>query len=426
MGVTSNYIDESERKFIESNYLTSLGGLWSSSGTLAVDPVTFQDSAFGSLKLSDGTTASMEYNIWPTPATDVPSQYAITTIADNNDTLETFCWVKPTSNCVVTLKTTLTLVTYDISTQKYMLSTDVNDVYEGQEGEHRIDVGVLDDPKWHLVRAVPIFVPSGEDVFSVGFTLSVEFSNPLISSHINVSRPTVIKTHQITRNRAMMQIAQNIPTTYLERDSADATSTKPTYPLLRLIDTATSALSDIYDEYDNYVYIDASDGFDAGDLSTYSTLVGSELAPLNTLEWLSQFRGRELIVTYEPSTNGAAWEAFVLDESDLDSDDVLSTTSTATTGLSGGVEEYFRWQVETGNYGHNAGTLDSMIEAIKFLLIGTKTVNYTMTANTIHFETDINETYGGDDQSVGDESPFVIALVEPCRPLGMVVTHELI
>ena len=104
---------------------------------------------------------------------------------------------------------------------------------------------------------------------------------------------------------------------------------------------------------------------------------------------------------------------------------VLGTGAANTGALPEGIEAYARWQVETGYYGHNAGTIDAMVSAAQRALTGTKTVNYTVTQNQIAFTTSQAETYGTVVGDIGTSNPFVLSLIEPAKPLGMLITHTL-
>jgi hypothetical protein len=195
------------------------------------------------------------------------------------------------------------------------------------------------------------------------------------------------------------------------------------------MDVSFASAGAVEDKYESSQYLDSESNFDPNDSNTYSTLISAETAEtLETLQWLSHFRGRELLVTYEPSTNGEEWTEFVLDESELDSTHVLASSAISSSGFSGGTDGYFRWQVETGFYGHNAGTITAMISAIQLLLSETKTVSYTVGTNEITFQTKIDETFASDVLGliVGDENPYILQVIEPARPLGMVVNHELV
>lgn len=425
MPVVYNYIDESERTFLESGtFLSTISTLWTSDGTINIDPVVFQDAKYGSLEVTPVTNEMyLSYNMWDTPATDIPSQYAITTAIDAIDRVESFMWVKPTVTGIAYLKTTLTKMVYDIPTQKYMLSTDPNDIYEGEEGSNSIAYGGSDISNWHLIRSIPISIPNSTDRFSIGLTLRF-VANTATNLVVNVSRPTIITSAVVFRNQFLQYVASFMPSVFFESDFADFTKNEPIFPLTHFVDVCTEESDNILTIVEDITYVDISQGRDDTDETTYSQLVNPSLAPEDYLQWQAQFRGRQLLVTYEPSTEGESWDVFRLDQSALDTTGVIGAPTSSLT-VPGGVEEYFRWQVESGAYGHNAGTVTSMVSAIQRVLTGARNVNYTVTANNIHFETSYLETQNAVLADVGNPSPLVLQIVEPARPLGMVITHEL-
>jgi hypothetical protein len=427
MGVTFNYIDQSERIFLENSYFqSSLSTLWTSDGTLSADPVVYQDSDFGSLYLTPSALENyVKYNYWATPATDIPSQYAISRAIDQEDFVEAFTWVRPSVNCTIYVKTVLTKVTFDLTSQQYELSTDPADVITGVEGEHVISLGVLDSERWHLLRAVPLRLPDTGN-YSISVQMRVVFSTTT-NAHLNISRPTVITSFGISRNRFMQFVGQFMPEIFLDQDIADFSTNEPTFPMLRFIDSITTDANDLQVKSEQFTYIDLATGFDPTDSGTFSTLVDPNYCDGTTLLWLAQFRGRPILVTYQPSTEGASWVRFTLDDpvSGVLDDIAVLGSNASDIGLPDGVEAYARWQVETGYYGHNAGTLEAMVSAIKRLLTGAGVVNYTVSANAIHFTTSWTETYGSVIGDIGSSSELLLQIVEPARPLGMIVTHTL-
>jgi len=427
MGVTFNYIDESERLFLEDSYLqSSLSTLWTSNGTLSADPVVYQDSDFGSLYLTPSALENyVKFNYWANPSTDIPSQYVVSPSIDSGDFIEAFTWVRPSVNCTIYVKTVLTKVTFDTTSQQYELSTDPADVITGAEGTHVITLGVLDSERWHLLRAVPTLLPESGN-YSVSFQIRVVFSTTT-NAHLNISRPTIHTSFGISRNRFMQFVGQFMPEIFVAQDTADFSTNEPTFPMMRFIDSMTTVADDLQVKSEEFTYIDIATGFDQTDPGTFSTLVDPNYSDGATLLWLAQFRGRPVLVTYQPSTEGASWVRFTLDDSVsgvLDDIAVLGSNA-SDIGLPDGVEAYARWQVETGYYGHNAGTIEAMVSAIQRLLTGAGVVNYTVSANAIHFTTSWTETYGSVIGDIGSSSELLLQIVEPARPLGMIVTHEL-
>jgi hypothetical protein len=103
MGTTYNFIDESERLFLEESTFvaTNVDDLWSSNGTISTDPTEYLDSDFGSLKLIPSSVDNYVKFNYHSSVLNIPSQYAITTDVDGNDYIEAFMWVKSTKNCTL-------------------------------------------------------------------------------------------------------------------------------------------------------------------------------------------------------------------------------------------------------------------------------------------------------------------------------------
>lgn len=423
MGIIYNYIDESERTFLEeSTFVSSTTDLWTSDGTLSVDAVVYQDSSRGSLKLVPSSLENYVYYNNYADETDIPSQYSITTDSDAGDFIEAFMWVKPTKNCSIHLKTILSQVEFDENTSTYGF-IDPFDQVVGDEGTTVVSLGGTDIPKWQLVRSVPVYVPvSGR--WSVQLQFRVVFAD-LSDAYLNISRPTAHQCKRIFSNGFLNNSFEYIPEIFLESDLADFTKDEPTYPLSRIFDVMTSESDAVYDQTLAFEYLDKSNGGDPTNLATLSRLVSPKVCDSAYLSWLAQFRGRPILVTYQPSTEGIGWQIFTLNSSLLDGSDVLASDATNLGGLPAGLDAFARWQVETGFYGHNAGTIEAMTSAIQRNLTGSKVVNYTLGSNQIDFTTSQAETFGTVVEDVGSSNSIILSLIEPARPLGMIVTHTL-
>lgn len=425
MPVISNYIDVSERTFLETaTFNATSSTLWTSDGTLAVDASSFQDAEFGSLKLTPSALENyVKFNFWSTPVSDIPSQFAFTKTIDVNDYLESFMWVKPSVNCTLYLKTVLTEVEYDSVSDEYQFTGASPDTVTGSEGVHEISLGSTDSEYWHLVRSKPIQIPSN-GTYSISLQFRVVFQT-LTNAYLNISRPTTYAALKIFRNGFLGFASRTIPEIFLESDTANLTLNKPIFPLTKFLDVITAGSDNIFDKVLEFDYSDISEGKDENNSLTLSGLVNAEVADSTYLFWLAQFRGRPVLITYQPSTEGVGWEVFTLDSSLLNGGDVLGTDAINSGTLPDGVEAYARWQVKTGYYGHNAGTVQSMIDAAKRALTGDKIVNYTVSQNQIALTTSQAETFGTVVGDIGTSNSFVLSLVEPARPLGMIVTHTL-
>jgi hypothetical protein len=424
MGTTFNFIDESERVFLEQSTFvaTNVDDLWSSNGTISTDPTEYLDADFGSLKLTPSSVDNYVRFNYHSSVVSVPSQYAITTDADGNDFIEAFMWVKSTKNCTLYLQIELTEVSFDSATSSFGFIDPFSRV-TGSEGSHTVDIGGTDVPIWHLIRAIPVAVP---DIgrWSIGIKFRVVFDT-LTDAYLNIARPSAYQSRRFLLGDFFTNTAAYLPEVFLEADIANFSTNNPTYPLSRFLDVITTTAGDIYDQAISFEYLDSSEGGSHSNLLTLSRLVDPRVCDSSYLFWLSQFRGRPILITYQPSTEGIGWSVFTLNSSLLDGNDVLGSDATNLGGLPAGVEAFARWQVETGYYGHNAGTVSAMVNAIQRNLTGDQTVNYTLSTNTIAFTTKQSETFGSVVGDVGTSNSVVMSLIEPARPLGMLVTHTM-
>lgn len=90
-----------------------------------------------------------------------------------------------------------------------------------------------------------------------------------------------------------------------------------------------------------------------------------------------------------------------------------------------GIDEYLRWQVETGYYGVKAGSREAIVQAAKQVLTGTKTVNvysnWQGNSWVIKVYTKTAETPDGVE---GASSSRVLTAIERARPAGYQILHE--
>jgi len=424
MGTTYNFIDESERLFLEQSTFvaTNVDDLWSSDGTTATDPTVYLDSDFGSLKLTPSNVSNYIRFNYHSSVGSVPSQYAITTDVDGNDYIEAFMWVKSTKNCTLYLRTVLTEVEFDNDTSLYGFVDPFSRV-TGNEGSLSVDIGGTDVPTWQLVRAVPVAVPE-TGRWSIGLNFRVVFST-LTDAYLNIARPSAHTARRFLLGDFLNNTMAYVPEIFIESDFANYSTNNPTYPLSRFVDIITTTAGDIYDQTISFEYLDASEGGSYENLFTASRLVDPRVCDSAYLFWLSQFRGRPILITYQPSTEGIGWSVFTLNSSLLDSNDVIGSDATSLGGLPAGIDSFARWQVETGYYGHNAGTVQSMVSAAQRNLTGTKQINYTMSSNSVAFTTKQSETFGSVVGDIGSSNSVILSLIEPARPLGMLVTHTM-
>jgi hypothetical protein len=433
MGITNNYIPKEESTFLEASvFAAGVDDLWTSNGTISLDTETYLDAEYGSLKLVPSANENyVRYNYYATTAS-TPSQYSITASFDSDDFIESFMWVRPNKNCSIFLKTILSKVTFDSNTGVYSFVNPFNQVV-GLEASESVIIGGTDEAKWKLIRSIPVRVPSS-GIYSIQLQMRIVFDN-YASASANIARPSAYSSLRFLDNLFLQGATQYVPEVFFESDFADYSTNEPTLPLTRFLDVLTTTAGDINVTANQFEYLDKASGGDPTDLTTLSQFVDPQVCDSNYLSYLAQYRGRPLLVTYQPSTEGLGWEVFTLNSSLLTGLDpatglpvgthVLGTGAANTGALPEGVEAYARWQVQTGYYGHNAGTVDAMVSAAQRALTGDKIVNYTITQNQIAFTTSQAETYATVVGDVGTSSPFVLALIEPAKPLGMLITHTL-
>lgn len=426
MPIIVNYVDTNERVFLETaSFVANNSSLWTSNGVVSVDASIFQDALFGSLKLVPSAAENfIKFNYWSLPASEIPSQFSITKPIHQNTHVESFLWVRPTVNCTVYLKTVLTEVYYDTANSQNEFVDPVVSIV-GNEGFRVIAVGGTEQPVFNLLRSVPVLIPNN-GIWSVSLQFRVVFET-LNNASLNISRPTSYSSERIFTNNFLQQSFNFFPEVFLESDVADNTKNEPTYAMTRLIDVATSISDEIFDEVFRFEFRDKSEGFNINDTSTFSTFINPEVCDSSYLPWLSQFRGRPILITYEPSTNSVPWQIFVIEDPNslLDGNNVLGNDATNFGGLPQGVVAFARWQVETGYYGHNAGSIEAMVGAIQRNLTGSKVVNFTRSTNQINFTTSQAETFGTVAGDVGSSNASILSLIQPAKPLGMLVTHTL-
>lgn len=434
MGTTFNFIDETERLFLEQSTFvaTNVDDLWSTNGTIVTDPTEYLDPDFGSLKLTPSSLDNYVKFNYHSSVLSAPSQYAVTTDADGNDYIEAFMWVRATKNCTLYLQTVLTEAIFDSNTSSFSFADPFVRV-TGNEGSHTVDIGGSDIPIWQLIRAIPVAVPS-TGRWSIGLNFRVVFET-LTGAFLNIARPSAYQSQRFLLGDFLNNTAAYLPEVFIEADTANFSTNNPTYPLMRFLDVITTTASEVYDQAVSFEYLDASEGGSSSNLFTLSRLVDPRVCDSSYLSWLAQFRGRPVLITYQPSTEGIGWSVFTLNSSLLSGldpitglpvgIDVLGSNATNLGGLPAGIEAFARWQVEKGYYGHNAGTIQAMVSAIQRNLTGDETVTYTLSTNTIAFTTKQSETFGSVVGDIGTSNSVVMSLIEPARPLGMIVTHTM-
>jgi len=288
--------------------------------------------------------------------------------------------------------------------------------------------GVL-SPQWNIFRSDTIELPPGQEVPAMN--IAIEFEPTNSNEPFYFTTPALYPAYEFAiTNIAVPIITSLLPNVISETDFYS--ETKPDLPIRRLIDVAYSGLGDSMELTQDFAYIDKEEGFLSNLDNTKSTLVNSSIASLETLIWLCKFTGTQPLTRFIFSPEFVG-DAFVLNTSNLNSDNQIRLTGY--TELNPPLSDvafqktFLRWQLDTGYYGKNAGSMNSIVEATKLVLINDKTVvaefDYSTNPFEINIQTKWFETIGAiGPEVVGQSSLIVLESIERARPLGTKITHE--
>jgi len=186
----------------------------------------------------------------------------------------------------------------------------------------------------------------------------------------------------------------------------DQESTNPINPLAKIYHSMTADLSQAMDKYVRMVNLERPE------LNTASVEIDGD--PFNTLT-RSELTDPELMVP-----EYLEWGAMLRGALTI-SDIQVGGVSVLPSGF-----DFRRWQVQTGAFGHDAGSRESVREAVQTILTGSRTVLITPLWQgqqfNIMIRTLVSET--PDNPAVGQSSPKVLAVAKPTRPAGYVFLHQ--
>jgi hypothetical protein len=323
--------------------------------------------------------------------------------------------------------TVTTTLIDESSTSSNIVTTEVN----AQQSAAAVNAPGILSPQWFIFRSDSITINEPTGTPTVSINIDFEPTNPLEKFYFTM--PAMYQKYEFfTNNPAVTLVAGRIPQVFLDIDLE--TESNPDVPLLRFIDVSSLGLGEALEITREIVYLDVDDGYKESDDDTKSTLVDHDVATLYTLLWLCKFIGTRPLLRFNSSVDIEA-DPFVLDSSELDSGDVLRLTSYTELNppalTTSEQETLLRWQMHTGYYGRNAGSLPAVVEAAKLMLIGTEYVNatydYSQEPFVVNLQTYWYETFGAlGPENIGDSSQLVIEAVEQARPLGTAIRHEMI
>lgn len=410
MGLTLNALDETDYEFT----LQNVPSAWTATNaTLSVTRAEKKHEGYGSLvALLSSTSATVKFN------ENLSSVTAQTTLEYIAGKVESFVWCRATATAKVTPQLTITRV---------MAGTPVSgtDIFTISGTPVTLSSG-----DWYLVRTMPLDVPVFPSNAHYHISLQFSVSNATSGSSIYIHFPTVYEQLAFLKNSYVMDCWDELPTLFKNNDNE---LPLPSYPLLRLMEIGLQVHGVISDISAGFQYVDISDGKDLTDENTLSLLVEPQRIPREYVFWVSQFTGTKLL---NPTTGATPWANIPSTWDGIDLIDTVDDPNDAVAwgSLQGfspeiaGLDDFFRWQIASGYYGYAAGSSAAIREATKRVLGGTKTFilnkNYLSSPWRINIQTKLSET--PDAALVGESIGSILELMEPARPLGVVLTHEII
>jgi len=284
-------------------------------------------------------------------------------------------------------------------------------------------------PQWSIIRFNTDEAP---DIESPTFNISITIDPEDVGEFIYFTRPAFYPRYEfLSQNVSLEDLLGYLPELFIETDFSVTDDLD--LPMFRYLDVATSQMDVVSNNAIGYTFFDISEGYVEGETDLESLLVETSNADLDTLIWLAKFSGT-LPITRFASSLEVVSDPFVLDSSTLDSADTIKITSYSELNPPAIDQEdqriLVKWQIDNGYYGINAGTDTAIKESAKLMLIGTKTVSLEYDYSTSPFEINVltrwDETFGADVSLIGQSSDLVLEAIAKARPLGVLVTHELV
>lgn len=347
------------------------------------------------------------------------SSVTSTKATDIEDTISAFVWIRTNRSMIVKFTISLLYPSNIFSTTPFASESSSFSVTSGE---------------WTLLRLTDLPIVS-DDAYQYPIALKVivvDIENDTEAT-VNLSHPVIYGTLDFINNPAIIDIMRKIPE-YIR--NSDANAEPLPYQLMRFMEMATIHTGEMVGLLDSFVYLDISQGkFFQNSIANRSKLVDPVVASREYLPWLAQFSGTQII---NPTTGFTPWENIPntwegIDQ--IDDDDPVDEESVQWSSLQdfntepAGLEEFLRWQADTGYYGIRAGTKESIMKSIERVLTGNQYLEYEVLEPfswTIRIRTLKSETPDSSLIPVGSPVPEILELVEPARPAGFLIVHELL
>jgi hypothetical protein len=413
-GYVVNKIPLPDRTFAEE-----VSSLWQSTGATLVNSASvsrFDTEGSIASEITAGDIVAFNKNLSTSLA--ISNTVSTDKILDFDDTIVVGFWIKSDVPLV-----------FNFNVQLLFPVGALNTAVQSQKSE---SVSITSG-EWTFVQLRDRVVVTSDAVnYPISFTVTFSTIVGGTTANINISHPIIYSSLLFVDNPALLDIYKKIPEFIRHQDSLGTNAPYP-WSLARFLEMCIIHQGEITQILNDVIYSDISLGKDSSDATTLSTLVDPLVATRKHLFWLSQFSGTQII---NPITGVTPWANLpgtwtgidLLDGVDAPLDesspwDVIQDSNTEPAGL----DAFLRWQVQYGYYGVNAGSKNAIIESVKRVLSGTKQVTYSVTSPwNIMVKTKVTETPDTSLLDVGDSVSSIIDLIEYTRPLGCVVSHELI
>lgn len=409
-GYSINRIPESQKILIPS-----VPSLWSTNGpTLSSSPIEKYEKE-GSLQalLSEGD--SISYNTY-TGLVNGLSTLTSTNPDDVGDSVSAFVWVK--SDTPIVVKFSVYIL--------YPFGVPASSSVASESKSISVTSG-----EWTLLRLYDLpIVPDDAYTYPIGFRILIEDIQGGGTAIVNVSHPVIYGTLDFIDNPGLIQLASSLPEFIRDQD---ANAEPLPFQLARFLEAVSIHNGEIAELINNFIYQDISEGKNDADAGTLSALVNPLIAPREYLFWLAQFSGTRIV---NPKTGFTPWANLPDTWQEIDLIDSEESTEDAAPWRAiqeyntepAGLEEFLRWQVSNGFYGYRSGTKEALLKSVERVLLGNKTTQYEIVEPfnwTIKIKTLKSETPDAALLPVGSSVPEILELIEPARPLGFLVIHEL-
>jgi len=397
---------------------------WSfTNATSSIDLNEYKTTGYGSIfvEAASSSTYTCTYNKAFTTGWTTTS---LTTDGLRGSKVDFFCFIKTSETISITAQLNLHQITSG--------GSEVN-LIAGEVFSTSILSG-----DWTLVRATSGLVPEDTNTYSMEVILSVTATTT--NSDIYIHRPVIYNRYAFLGNNAMVDTLDAVPRVFHEDDSIYSDSLL-SHPFYRLVDILTASMDDILSLITSIQYNDISDGYDVTVPETKSILIDADVVARGYTDWLAQFVGVKL---QNPSGVSTPWENLpgTWDGIDMidgvdgvgldpDNDTVQWKLLESYNPEPSNLLEFLRWQIKYAYTGINAGSRDSVVNAAKWMCIGTKQVNLTCNVATTPFVLAVTTKFSEfsileSDYTVGDESQEIIDILNEVKPLGYTITHSFI